>query len=379
MNAARRWWSVALGVLLLITIPVAVRGLPVPDDKVSATTLLHRIQASRSQPFSGYVETAGTVALPDNDALSGLSTLLGASSKVRVWWRDPRTWRVATLRTTGETDLVHTGNHVVRWVYESKRATLSPDVPVRLPDTTDVLPNELARHVLQGARASELSRITGKRLAGRVALGLRLRPSDRQAGISRVDVYADRATGLPLEVRLFARGSSLAALTSRFADIDPGTPPSSALRFSPPHDARLRYDDIVDLASAANRFAARVPPRTLGGLPARGVGRDELRGSVGVYGRGPTVLIAVPLWSRSGDRVKKDLSGQPGVLQVAQGTLLGAPPLHLLLGNAEPNGTRWLLAGTVTRRALTEAADELVRDRPALRGQTRRTAPGFGS
>ena len=45
---------------------------------------------------------------------------------------------MATLRPTGETDLVHEGGRSVRWVYESKRATLVPAVPVRLPEITDL-------------------------------------------------------------------------------------------------------------------------------------------------------------------------------------------------------------------------------------------------
>ena len=84
---------------------------------VCATALLHRIEGSRHTSFSGYVESGGTVGLPANDALSGLSSLLGATNHVRVWWRDPTTWRVATLRTTGETDLVHSGDRMLRWVY----------------------------------------------------------------------------------------------------------------------------------------------------------------------------------------------------------------------------------------------------------------------
>ncbi len=370
MTAGRRWFLVGLGVLLLVASPVLVRALPADDAALSSRTLLQRIQASRDVSFSGYVESAGNVALPVNDALSGVSSLLSDTHRVRVWWQDPRTWRTATMRPTGETDLVHTRDRTVRWVYESKRATTYPDVPVRLPTAADLLPNQLARRILAGARPAELSRIPARRVAGRDTLGLRLTPAGQQAAIGRVDVYADRSTGLPLQVEVFASGRRPPVLTSRFLDLTVGRPSAKALRFSAPDDARVSYDSVVDLASAADRFAARIPPKTLAGLPARGANASAAfgaEGSVGVYGRGPTVLFAIPLWRRTADRVRVDLDKQPGVRTLDQGLLLGAAPLHLLLAVPERNDNSWLLAGTVTEQTLLDAADELTAHRPALR------------
>ena len=367
MTAARRWVLVGCAVLLLVAAPFVVRALPAHDESLSAAALLHRIQDSRGVAFSGYVESGGSVGLPADEDLSGLSKLLGSTSKVRVWWRDPGTWRVATLRTTGETDLVHAGHRMLRWVYESKNVTLVPDVGVRLPLTTDLMPNELARRVLAGARDRELSRLPARRVAGRDALGLRLTPADPQASIGRVDVWADRDTGLPLEVRMFTRGARTAAVSSRFLDLTVGEPSASALDFSPPHDARVRTDDVVDLADAVNRFAARIPPDSLAGLPSRGPTAPADQGSVGVYGRGPTVLLALPLWHRTAERVRADLGRAPGTRQTDVGVLVAAPPMRLLLANPEPNDFSWLLAGTVTRKALVDAATQLAEKRPGLR------------
>jgi hypothetical protein len=201
------------------------------------------------------------------------------------------------------------------------------------------------------------------RVAGRDALGLRLRPADPQAAIDRVDVYADPVSGLPLRVELFARGSVTPSLRSSFIDLSLRLPSAHELRFRAPRDAAVRYDEVVDIAAAADRFAARIPPSTLAGLPAR----QSFRGSVGVYGRGPTVLIAVPLWSRTADRVRENLRGTPGVASLDVGLLVSATPLRMLLARPEPNDGSWLLAGTVTRRALVDAADQLQRHRPELR------------
>ena len=59
-------------------------------------------------------------------------------------------------------------------------------MPVRLPDTADLLPNELARRVLEGARPGELSRLPAQRVAGHDALGLRLTPANPQSSIGHV-------------------------------------------------------------------------------------------------------------------------------------------------------------------------------------------------
>ncbi len=152
-----------------------------------------------------------------------------------------------------------------------------------------------------------------------------------------------------------------------FRDVAFEQPDASALSFEPPDDAKVRFDRVVDLASAADRFASRVPPKRLAGLPARALPVDATPGSVGVYGRGPTVLLAIPLWSRSAERVRADLEGRPGVLTTDRGVLLAARPLRLLLAEPEPNGAAWLLAGTVTEQALEDAADQLAAERPGLR------------
>src|SRR3954464_8086922 len=107
MTAARRWWCVGIAVLLLVATPMLVRALPVSDQDVTARGLLHLVETSRDVSFSGGTESVGTVGLPANDDLSSLTDLLSDTNRVRVWWRNPDVWRVATVRPTGETDLVH--------------------------------------------------------------------------------------------------------------------------------------------------------------------------------------------------------------------------------------------------------------------------------
>ncbi len=356
MTAGRRWALLAVGLLLLVGVPVLVSVRPVADPALSATALGQRIRASQTVAFTGLTESRGRVSLPTGQSLTSLATLLGDTHRVRVWWQSPDVWRTATLRTTGETDLLHRDGRTLRWVYESKRVTLSPDVAVRLPHAGDLLPPVLARRLLTGAEPGELSRLPAARVAGRAAAGLRLTPSQTQSSVARVDVWADTETGLPLRVEVVGDPAGPPALTSAFTEVSFTAPSRDDLSFVPPDDASVRFDDTVDLAAAADKYADRSVPATLAGLPARAEGVR----SVGVYGRGPTLLLAVPLRESDAHRLREEVRGRPGAACLRTGWRVGTGPLQLMVTVTTGVGS-WLLAGTVTADAVEEAARELRR------------------
>jgi hypothetical protein len=141
-------------------------------------------------------------------------------------------------------------------------------------------------------------------------------------------------------------------------DVSFDAPPADVLRFDPPADASLHTDDVIDLAAAADRFAELVAPQTLLGLDRRTSGD-----AVGLYGRGPTVVLAVPLWERYSERLRTELGRRPDVQHLPEGELLTAGPLTLLLGRRS-SGRAWLVAGTVTADAAVAAVGELEHLRP---------------
>jgi outer membrane lipoprotein-sorting protein len=352
MSAARRWMVVAAGVLLLVAAPFVARAWPVPDSDLSAAEVAELVRASTGVPHTGLVRSRGGVQLPTDESLESAARLLGRDGTIRVWWAGPEHWRLATLRTTGETDLLHRGDLNLRWVYESKNVTLYPDTPVRLPNSSDVLPPVLAARVLDDVRPGELERLPTARVAGRTAAGLRLTPASPQSSVARVDVWADTETGLPLRVELYGE-SGPAALSTTFTDISFEEPDRETLGFAPPDDASVRYEEVVDAAAAADYYAERFTPARLAGLPAR----DDELGSVGLYGRGPTVLLALPLRHDDADELRDELQTRPGSVCLPEGQAVATGPLQLLV--TDPDDDPWLLAGTVTQDAAARAAREL--------------------
>jgi outer membrane lipoprotein-sorting protein len=356
MTPRRRWSLVILSAVVLAAIPVAVTSWPADGSDLSASALTTRIRASASVAFSGYIETEGSLQVPDSSSFAGVAQLLGESNQIRAWWRGPDDWRVDRVFPTGETDLFRSGGRSIRWSYESATATVSPVSTIRLPDASDLLPSTLARQMLQGATSGEVARLGSRRIAGHSAAGLRLTPSDAASTIGRVDIWADASSGLPLEVRLYDSSGDRPVVTTRMRDLSIGRPSAATVHFDPPGNIKIRYEQAIDVAAGANAFSPFVAPATLAGFSHRAGAPDV--SAVGVYGRGPTSFLALPLRRSVSVPLRKRLASNAAATVGPGGTTLRVGPLTLLLTPGRRGGS-FLLAGTVTPTTLQQAAEEL--------------------
>jgi hypothetical protein len=357
----RRWLIVLATAAALVLIPIAVAARPVTASNEAAVALAGRVRSSATVPWSGLVETSGSLVLPDNASFANLAQLLGQSNRLRVWWRSADDWRVDRIRTTGERDLFQHAGESIRWVFESQTATISPVSTIRLPDAYDVLPPVLARSMLQGARPDELSRLPARRVAGVDAPGLRLVPQKQGTTVGHVDVWADPRTGVALQVELYGTTDQRPVLDSTVVEFQRELPPASTTEFVPPAWANVSYEYSVDVAAEANAFAAYDLPITVADLPSRD-GTDP--GAVGTYGRGPTTMFVVALRAQVAGPLRRQLRESPGSQRTAVGTVSSVGPIGLLVtpgrfGPLEPGGG-FLLAGTVTTQVLERAAGELL-------------------
>jgi hypothetical protein len=183
--------------------------------------------------------------------------------------------------------------------------------------------------------------------------------------IGHVDVWVDTGSGLPVKVAVYGRTGGPAALTSTFLDLDVRRPTGSVVAFYPPAGARVRFEQTPDLAAAMDRFTPFLPPEQLAGLARRE--RVEGLGAVGTYGRGVTVLTAVPMPGRLSGELADQLGASPGAARTPEGIRLAVGPVALLLTAAVIDGRTWLLAGTVTPATLTGAARDLAAHPPGTR------------
>jgi hypothetical protein len=352
---------VALGVAVLVGLPLAVGALPARSDARSAAELAEAVRRSGAHGYSGYAEVVGGLSLPLTDDFSTLTDLFGDRTRLRVWWRGTEDWRVDTVQPTGETGLYRDVEGLWTWEYERGTALRTTDAAVRLPRAADLEPAALGRRLLSEAPPAELSRLPDRRVANRSAPGVRLRPADAGSTVDRVDVWVDGGTGVPLRVEVYGAGAARPVVETSFLDFSADRPAARATRFAPPYPGRVRREFNPDLAASINVFSPVVPPLELAGLPVRT--RVEGLGSVGTYGTGLTVLVAVPLPGRVSRPLREQLVGTPGITETGLGIRLTVGPLSLLL--TDPPGRRdWLLTGTVGASTLDRAAAEIGANQP---------------
>lgn len=360
MVPAARWLVVALLVVAVASPPTLLRLRPADQSTLSAAQVLARVKKSERSGWSGEVRAVGSLSVPlAGSTFGGISRLLGGQTDLRVWWKDSQTWRVDRMRTTGETDLVRDGGLSVQWNYEDNRVRFTPYSPIRLPNDSDVVPSSLATRMLAGAKASELSRLPAERVAGRSAAGLRLRPADTRSTISRVDLWSDDETGLPLRVQVYGDPTvRTPVLTTELVTVDMDDPSKAQTDFELSPTLDFSRGVALDDAAGANAYAPFVPPDSLAGLPRRGKPADF--GAVGVYGRGPTAVLAVPLRDSVSGGLRTQLRKASNARTIGRTTSLEVGPLSVLLVDARRGN--FLLTGTVTPQTLTQAAIELGRN-----------------
>ncbi len=361
-----RWIVAALVTALIAAVPALSNARPITQPDLRPARIVEAIMDSASTPHTGLVDSTGTVQVPDASTFTSIATLFGEPNRIRVFWSDDEHWRLDRIRSTGETDLFRTPISTTRWVYESGRVRVSLSAPVRLPDTSDVLPDTLARRVLEGARPEELSTLSAQRIAGRDAVGVRLTPSTPQSSIDRVDIWADPNSGIPLRVQVYA-GTARPTLSTGYERLDLEAPEPSALEFDPPASADVTFEELPDLASESDAFAPYVAPEQVAGFSLREDRPDLATGAVGVYGRGPTVLLFLPLRGKAAEPLREELATISGSEASDTRTAVDLGPISVLVTPQRYRGSGFLLVGTVTPEALEEAGDELATLEPINR------------
>ncbi len=358
---------VAAGVAVLCALPAVVGALPVPGSALTAAGLRARIMASAAVPYQGYAESVVDLGLPELPDLGELTTLLDGSTDQYAWYRSPDRWRADVLAAAGENDVYQTGQGTYLWDYGRNLLTqVTGAQPVRLPRAADLLPPALARRLLGLASpADRLSRLPSRRIAGLDAAGLRLVPAGQATTIGQIDVWADPASGLPLQVEIIGRGASRPALVARFLQVSLRRPALATVTPSPAPAAGVTRTRLPDVTGILSGFGLPLPASLAGqrliALPAGLLDLPDL----GVYGSGLARFAVLPLPLGLGSQAlaaASDVAAGAGVVSLTDGTgvLIRTPLLSVLLARTQAGGPVYLLAGAVTPALLARAGSALL-------------------
>ena len=354
-----RWAAVACGTAALCALPVVAGALPVPQSPISAEALRARILASAHVPYQGYAESIASLGLPNLPDLGGVSMLLDGTTDQYTWYRSPARWRAEVSTPAGEDDTYQAGAATYLWDYGRNLLTrIVGSQPARLPRAADLLPSVLGRRLLALAAGSgRISRLPSRRIAGIGAAGLHVRATDPRTTIAAVDVWADPATGLPIAVQVFARGSGRPVLTSSFLQLTESRPALSVVTPKPAPGVAVTTAELPDVSVFLEGIGPP-PPGRLAGLA-----RTQIRGgitSVAAYGTGFARFAVIPLPGRVGAQALSaaQAAGAPLFgLQDGTDVLIRTPLLTVALASPTSGGPVFLLAGPVMPAVLQRAAE----------------------
>jgi hypothetical protein len=355
---------VACVVGLLCALPAVVGAWPVPNSPLSAAALRARILRSANVPYQGYTESDVDLDLPSLPDLGDVSSLLDGITDQYAWYRSADHWRADIITATGETDTYQTSQGTFQWSYSANLLThIVGAQPVRLPQASDLLPPALALRLLSFASsATRISRLPSQRVAGVDAAGLRLAPNDPNTTIDAVDIWANPASGLPLQVDIIGSGASQPVLVSRFLEVSESRPSLAVVTPDPAPSVGNTTTQLPDISGLLNRFGPSLPGQIAGmnRVPAPSGLND-----VAAYGSGFSRFAVLPLPNRVGQSALNaaEDAGAGGLsLSGGNGALIETSLLTVLLVQSQSGGPVYLLTGAVAPTLMIRAGQDLLNE-----------------
>lgn len=359
-GALRRWGAAGALTASVVAAPSVADRLPVRADRVEPRALIERMVASEGVAYSGYAESTSAIGLPDVPQVGRLVDLLGETSRLRVWFRSPESWRVDTLTRTEERGTYADGGSTWLWDSGEQRAIRVLGEPrVRLPRAADMVPPELGRRLARLVTPEDrVSAIGARRVAGRAAAGVRIEPGGAATTVRRVDLWADPDSGLPLRVEVTAKGQDRPLVTTSFLDLDVADPGADLVTFRLPPGRGVDVTTAGDLAARLDEELEVPLPDTLGGLAKRAT----VARSAATYGTGFGIVAVVALPPHLAYRVERRLTAPFAMVReggYGTATVVVTPLLTGLL--VVSDGLGYVVSGAVPVSTLEAVATDLVR------------------
>jgi hypothetical protein len=357
-QARRRWLLVLALVAVLVAVPVVLAHRPVRATPAAPAALRDRIAASAGLAYHGYAQSTGALGLPALPNLADVTALVSGTTEMRVWRGAPDRWRVDVLGPGTERGLYQVPGEQYLWDYAENQLTrVVGDQPLRLPRAADLTPPELVRRLLGLTAADRLEQLPGRRIAGTTAAGMRIVPAEPGTTVAHIDVWADPASGLPLQAEITAVGARRPVFVTRFLEVTQ-TAPDPAVLVPPVRLPGMGFTttSTADVLAGLDRWDSLTPPGRLAGF-AREQAVEGVS-SAGVYGTGLARFVALGLPGRLGYEVFSNASRWGRELTVPDGeaVLISAGLLNLLVVRADRT---YLVTGLVDAPLLQRVATDL--------------------
>jgi len=341
------------------------------------------------QPLASAIHDALTAPTPDgvtasvqftnnlfpSGALTGVSSPLLAGASGRLWVTNDGRGRIELQSDSGDVQVVWSKTQLS--VYDASSNTAyelalpaEPSTPSQQgsPPSVDQIGTFLARL----ADYATVSDAVPGVIAGQGAYTVSVSPKENGGLLDSISLGWDAAQGVPLEIGVYAKGSSAPALALTVTDISYGAVADSDVDIAPPAGAKVvtlsapshaggatKTPEVTGLAAvqAAVPFQV-VAPDTLSGLARSDVRLVGSKNVLITYGEG---LGAIAVVERAADGSQ---SGA-GMLGSLPTVVIGGVSAHELateLGtvlNWQQNGVSFALAGSVTASDAEAAAAAL--------------------
>ena len=268
----RARWAVPTGAVVvvggvlagsMISVAQAAPSLPA---KTPAQLLAALAAKPATPPLTGtVVETSslGLPSLPGTSSPGSLASLLTGSHTIRIWYSDPRHFRLAVPQSMSESDIIRNGGNA--WVWESSQNTVTHVViPAHAgksaaqkaqkkaqPSAPPLTPQQAANEILKQVGPTTTVRVDSNvTVAGEAAYQLVLAPKSSSSLIGQIRIAVDGSRDVPLRVQVFAKGAKSPAAQIGFTSVSFVKPAAANFAFSAPAGAKVKTETLGDEAPA---------------------------------------------------------------------------------------------------------------------------------
>jgi outer membrane lipoprotein-sorting protein len=332
--------AVVAGVVAGLQIPAA-QASPALPSRTPAQLLVELNSDAKLPPLTGTVVETTSLGLPQLPQVgnpTSLSSLLTGSHTVKVYYQDPKHFRLAIPQPESETDLVRNGT--AGWLWQSSANSVTeytfsratPGHPAQqqtpLPGTPALTPQQAANEVLKAVGKTTLVSVQANvMVAGEPCYQMVLAPKDARSLIGQVVIAVDGKYGAPLRVQVFAKGSKTPAIQIGFTALQFTAPAAANFSFTPPPGASVEKENLTvgqgKGATGGQRATSGFGTYGKSWLTVAEIPQNDLLGSLG------NGAASSPAGANSG-------SGPAGVMSGDTQEVLNA-----LLGSAKPVHGAW--------------------------------------